>query len=624
MHHSAQPAHLAQHLRAHHGHGAVLDDGVAVVAGHHADVEKALVLGVAHLLEQGFVAVAVVLRGLDETDGRVGEIGDEVAQPARGNLVVAVDDRDHLGVGGGLPQREVEGAGLEAGQRRHVEEAEAFAEGGAVGFDRPPDRLVLGVVVDDQDLEVGIVEGRQGVEGCDQHLRRLVVGRHVDRHLGMNPAGLQLPFRGAGEETPPLFRPARLGQFVGLGEQDAADAQKAEQQADADGDGQQALVLVGVIVDHPDQGRGDTVGEQGQEAAPAAPQAVAVGEKDQGGRQPEADGEAGEQLPLGDAPDRLGEGELLLAVDVEHPPVGAHRPLRFGLPGLVEGLHQVIIVVLLLRELQEVAQEDRLVGLGGDSRAPGSPVARPADLGHEDPLFRVGLPQHVVGGRDVTDGARQRHPFPVGEEMGGDEVGMPGQFRVLQPDVPGLAGTDREFQHPAHPVEIGAQLVHGQIAAQDRLVADDHLDDVVTVRPGHLDQPFEFPFVLLQVVGQPGPQGHLHAMLGRQPRNFRQGAAQPVGADSPHLPLQQAQVGIDFRYGRILSGHGIVAQAQGEKDIPATRAGQGGSACGRLPQPQRRKVARPKPQTISRLSQRADFFIVSGASCWQGWRRWNG
>src|SRR5690606_41607357 len=38
------PADLVQHAAAGHGHGAVLDDGVAFVAGDHADVEEALVL----------------------------------------------------------------------------------------------------------------------------------------------------------------------------------------------------------------------------------------------------------------------------------------------------------------------------------------------------------------------------------------------------------------------------------------------------------------------------------------------------------------------------------------------------------------------------------------------------
>jgi hypothetical protein len=75
--------------------------------------------------------------------------------------IVRVDDGDHLGPRVGLAQREVERAGLEARERVDVEEAEALAEAGAVRLDRLPDRRVLGVVVDHQDLEARIVQRRQ-------------------------------------------------------------------------------------------------------------------------------------------------------------------------------------------------------------------------------------------------------------------------------------------------------------------------------------------------------------------------------------------------------------------------------------------------------------------------------
>jgi hypothetical protein len=44
----------------------VLDDGVAFVAGDHADIEKTAVFGVAHGLEEVLVVVAVVLGRLDD------------------------------------------------------------------------------------------------------------------------------------------------------------------------------------------------------------------------------------------------------------------------------------------------------------------------------------------------------------------------------------------------------------------------------------------------------------------------------------------------------------------------------------------------------------------------------
>src|SRR5579872_6115139 len=45
------PTSRLQLRAADHGHGAVLNDGVALVAGDHADVEETTVLGITHRLE---------------------------------------------------------------------------------------------------------------------------------------------------------------------------------------------------------------------------------------------------------------------------------------------------------------------------------------------------------------------------------------------------------------------------------------------------------------------------------------------------------------------------------------------------------------------------------------------
>src|SRR6202035_6113518 len=77
------PAAAAAQLCApHHGHGAVLDDGVAVVARDHAYVEEAAVLGVAHGLEGAHARIAVVLRRLHDGDTRIVETLRHIAQPA--------------------------------------------------------------------------------------------------------------------------------------------------------------------------------------------------------------------------------------------------------------------------------------------------------------------------------------------------------------------------------------------------------------------------------------------------------------------------------------------------------------------------------------------------------------
>ena len=49
-------------------HGAVHDDGVGLVALDHADVEEAGIFAVHHVMQRAAVAVAVILRRLDQAD----------------------------------------------------------------------------------------------------------------------------------------------------------------------------------------------------------------------------------------------------------------------------------------------------------------------------------------------------------------------------------------------------------------------------------------------------------------------------------------------------------------------------------------------------------------------------
>ena len=182
-------AQLLHQVAAHQGHGAVLDDGVVLVAQAHADVEEAGIFPVQHLLEAVALPVAMVLRRLDVGDLAVVEVRHQRLQPVRPHHVVAVDDADDPGVGRGLGQHVVQRAGLEALHDVEVEEAEALAELGAVVLHRTPHRGVLGVVVDDDDFEVRVVELGQRIEGLDHHRRRLVADREMQRDLRPDAVG---------------------------------------------------------------------------------------------------------------------------------------------------------------------------------------------------------------------------------------------------------------------------------------------------------------------------------------------------------------------------------------------------------------------------------------------------
>ena len=59
-----------QRVLAHDGHGAVLDDGIVLVALDHADMEEAAILLIGHGLETVLSRIAVILRPLHQRDGR--------------------------------------------------------------------------------------------------------------------------------------------------------------------------------------------------------------------------------------------------------------------------------------------------------------------------------------------------------------------------------------------------------------------------------------------------------------------------------------------------------------------------------------------------------------------------
>ena len=268
------PAQFFQHRAPGHGHGAVLDDRVTVVAGDHANVEKALVLAVAQLLERAFVLVAVVLRRLHHGNFRVGEVRHHVLEPVAVDAVVRVDHRDHFGVLGGVRDQVVQRATLETGQGRDVEELETLAEFLAVGLQRLPHGRVLGVVVDHQHFVVGVVQCGQGIEGLLHHLGRLVVARHMHRHLGpVGAVGLHRQ-----ELAAALVYPYRLGQFVGFGQQHDEHAQRAKGQQHAHGQAEPGAVLLAVVVGDPHQHRPAQEGDEGEEGTAALTQGRAIDE----------------------------------------------------------------------------------------------------------------------------------------------------------------------------------------------------------------------------------------------------------------------------------------------------------------------------------------------------------
>src|SRR3546814_628081 len=81
---------------AHQGHGAMLDDGVALVALDHADLEKAGIFPVDEFLEGVARPVVMVLRRLHEADVRAVEIRHQRLQPVRLDQIRSEEHKSEL------------------------------------------------------------------------------------------------------------------------------------------------------------------------------------------------------------------------------------------------------------------------------------------------------------------------------------------------------------------------------------------------------------------------------------------------------------------------------------------------------------------------------------------------
>ena len=158
----------------------MLDDGVALVAGNHADEKKTPIFSITHCFESIFGLVPVILGGLDDADLGILELGHQFSQPVGGHGVVAVDHGNDLRRRVGVGQGKIQCAGLEAGQGRHMKKAEPGSQGTAMGLHRLPDLRIFGVVIHHQNLEARVIQRRQGVQGFHDHGRRLVVSRKVN------------------------------------------------------------------------------------------------------------------------------------------------------------------------------------------------------------------------------------------------------------------------------------------------------------------------------------------------------------------------------------------------------------------------------------------------------------
>ena len=261
------------------------------------------------------------------------------------------------------------------------------------------------------------------------------------------------------------------------------------------------------------------------------------------------------QLPVIGVGDRAGQANFGCARGVEHAPVRTDAAFE-GLPRLIEGFDDVVVDAERVGAGDELAQHRGLRLLARERVAPVVAGARPAELGDDDALAGIGLPQQVVDADGLVDGGGFRDAFPVRQHVRGDEVDRGGKLRMIDPGVPDFAGGDGDRGVALDALDLADQLIDRLLAAVDRLVADHDAVDVAMLA-GEVDDGAQLALVALGVLVDPGadrdPQAEL---LGD--RGHELGAAgRRIGADHAGVGRDGAKVGADLRRGRALAAVGM-------------------------------------------------------------------
>ncbi|MNM61796.1 hypothetical protein D3C81_731040 [compost metagenome] len=242
----------------------------------------------------------------------------------------------------------------------------------------------------------------------------------------------------------------------------------------------------------------------------------------------------------------------MLAGGVEHAPVGADRAFVAGLPRLVIGFDDEVVVALAVELVDQGSQVNGLVGRGGVGTATHAPVAWPADFGEQQRFAREQLFQVAGTVEDELAGILHRDEFPVRQDMRRYQVNVFGQLRVFFPDVPLFTGGYRYFHRGAHPVQVLDQRFGSDFFTEQRFVADHDPHDTARA-VGQFDGFLDFPLVTLKVRADPHPEGHPQAELFGQARDFRLGAFDGIDTNTVGQLAQLFEVLAQFVLSRVLA-----------------------------------------------------------------------
>ena len=123
----------------------------------------------------------MILRRLHQADLGIGEHRHQILEPVRLHDIVGVETPMISASGAVCASASRSAPALKPCEIVVAHELEALAERAAMLLDRPPERRIGRVVDDDDAFEIRIVEPRDRIERLLEHLRRLAIGRDMDR-----------------------------------------------------------------------------------------------------------------------------------------------------------------------------------------------------------------------------------------------------------------------------------------------------------------------------------------------------------------------------------------------------------------------------------------------------------
>ncbi len=265
----------------------------------------------------------------------------------------------------------------------------------------------------------------------------------------------------------------------------------------------------------------------------------------------------------------------MVAIGVEHAPGGADRVLQRGFPRLIEGFHDVVVIVEAVGENGDPADVVRLVHDIDHRRSTIPPDRGPAGFRDQQPLAREGL----MGLTDNVDEMLlglvygDRLVVPERQDMNRNEIQLAPDLGIAQHEGPDVGGRNRLLDGFLDPPDIADQLVRGEIAAQQHLVADHNLGHRLRMLVRLLDALGEFLLVDVLVRAQPDAEGHLDVVLLGQFGQMLEPFAGRIGADVPGAPDQHLQILFDFLRRRIGLGQRTLAAPIGGEGHAVERLG---------------------------------------------------